>query len=201
MLQTCALVHTNFGENVEKQFKHQKPTDELGALAYGAAMVARMYPNYALFAELTESSDQQVFANILNLVWEYIGGKNQRIDFHKQQDKLEAITPDPEAFDFYGVWPAMDATVALGSLLAACELWDADEIDAIELVSLSTIGHYLDVMEEVGDDSPLYDAEEDYQQALWKAIEHHKNSRTQLVAAVRNVVKERVVSNIGLEAG
>ena len=56
-------------------------------------------------------------------------------------------------------------------------------------------------MEEVGDDSPLYDAEEDYQQALWKAIEQHKNSRTQLVAAVREVVKERAVSNIGLEAG
>ena len=163
--------------------------------------MARMYPNYALFAELTDTKDQMVFSNILNLVWEYISGKNQRIDFEKQQDKLEAITPDPDNFDLYGVWPALDATVALGSLLSACERWDADEIDAIELVSLSTIGQYLDVMGENSDDDRLYDAEQQYSEALCSIIEDNKNNRGKLVAAVKALVQEFVVSNIGLEAG
>lgn len=188
---------------MKNQSKQQKPNDELGLLAYGAGLVARMYPNYALFADVVETKDQLVFGNILNLVWEYIGGKNQRIDFQKQQDKLEAITPDPDNFDLYGVWPALDATVALGSLLSACERWDADEIDAIELVSLSTIGQYLDVVGENDSDNnhQLYDAEQQYVEALCVVIEDNKKSRGKLVSAVKELVQAFVVSNIGLEAG
>lgn len=186
---------------MRNQSKQQKPTDQLGLLAYGAGLVARMYPNYVLFAELTETEDQLVFNNILNLVWETISGKNQRIAFDKQQDKLETITPDPEDFDLYGVWPALDATVALGSLLSACERWDPDEIDAIELVSLSTIGQYLDVVAENSDDNRLYDAEQQYVEALCSVIEENRRDRGKLVAAVKGLVREFIVSNIGLEAG
>ena len=142
-----------------------------------------------------------MFSNILNLVWEYISGKNQRIDFEKQQDKLEAITPDPDSFDLYGVWPALDATVALGSLLSACERWDADEIDAIELVSLSTIDQYLDVTAGGDDNNQLYSAERQYSEALCSVIEENKDNRGRLVMAVKGLVRDVVVSNIGLEAG
>jgi len=189
------------GEIVKSQSKQQKPTDELSLLAYGAGLVARMYPNYALFTEFPETRDHLAFSNILNLVWEYISGKNQRIDFEKQQDKLEAITPDPDSFDLYGVWPALDATVALGSLLSACERWDVDEINAIELVSLSTIDQYLDVTAGGDDNNRLYSAERQYSEALCSVIEENKDNRGGLVMAVKGLVRDVVVSNIGLEAG
>ena len=40
------------------------------SVAFGAALLERMLPNYTLFCELTESGDAHALRNCLNLVWE-----------------------------------------------------------------------------------------------------------------------------------
>ena len=40
-----------------------------------------------------------------------------KINFAVQLEKLEEVIPDIEDFDFFGVHPALDACMALGSLL------------------------------------------------------------------------------------
>lgn len=171
-------------------------------IAFSAALVMRMAGNYDLFCELTGGGDSAVFRNILNLVWESVAGQNQRIDFLKQQEKLELITPDPEDFDMYGVWPALDASVALSALLSVCERWDQAELDSIVTLSSSTIESYLAAIgDEEGDRHPLLLAEQACVQQLNGIVQQSGSlSRPKVVAALKEAVKALGVSNIGLEA-
>lgn len=189
-------------------------------LAFAAAMVQRMAANYLLFAELlaeqgASQSDPdgqpvdewpKVFRNVLGLVWEYCGGINSQVDFHKQLTKVEAITPDPEAYDFYGVWPALDAAAALSALVSCAEKLDSDELLQIAELSSSTIYGYLEAMEQIeeqaGDDEhPLVLAESAFlEQALERAAPASVSlNRREQVAELRRWVQGQGVSNIGVE--
>lgn len=171
-------------------------------IAYGAALVERMYPNFALFAELIDSDAGAVYRNILNLVWEFVSGKNQRIDFQKQLDKLEQITPDTDQHDFYGVWPALDASVGLSSLLSACVRTEPQEIVSIELLSQSTIENYLTAVGADGNDNQqdaLMAVEQAYRVEVEKIISRSGTHRPTLVTDLKLLVLEVAGSNIGLE--
>lgn len=180
--------------------KANQQQQEWQQLAYGAALVERMYPNYSLFAELTGSGDAAAFRNILNLVWEFASGRNRSIDFQKQLDKLEQITPDPKQFDVYGVWPALDATVALASLLSCCDRADAAEIRAIETLSQSTISHYLQAIGQEQDEA-LLQVEAACCEQLKRAVAASGSDRLALVADLKQLIADYGVSNIGLEPG
>ena len=174
---------------------------EWRSIAFSTALVMRMSGNYNLFCELTDAGDGEVFSNILNLVWESVSGQNQRIDFQKQLEKLELITPDPVEFDMYGVWPALDAAVALSSLLNVCERWDQAELDSIAILSRSTIEHYLEATDEdCVETHPLFQAEKACSEQLHAIIsEQSSQSRPKVVAALKAAVNQWGVTNIGLE--
>ncbi|ARN75666.1 DUF416 family protein [Oceanicoccus sagamiensis] len=187
---------------MKKRSNSEVVAAEWRKIAFATAMVSRMTGNYRLFCELTEAGDSAAFVNIVNLVWEFAAGQNQRIDFQKQQEKLELITPDPAAFDMYGVWPALDAAVALAALLSACERWDESELDAIVTLSMSTIDNYLQAVEATeGEAHPLVLAEQACIEQLNAVIAQGGNlSRPQLIGALKAAVKDFEVTNIGLEA-
>jgi uncharacterized protein YjaG (DUF416 family) len=179
----------------------KKPLVELvdwKQIAYGAALVERMYPNFALFSELAATDGQAVFRNILNLVWESVSGKNSSIDFHKQLDKLEQITPDPQRFDMYGVWPALDASVGLSSLLSCCLRCEATEILSIATLSQATIENYLQAVGDSEDES-LFQADQEYQQQVLQLLGDEVNRpRNELLKSIKALVAAWDVSNIGL---
>lgn len=170
-------------------------------IAFSAAMVMRMAGNYDLFCELTGAGDSAVLGNILNLVWESVSGQNQRIDFQKQQQKLELITPNPAEFDMYGVWPALDAAVALTSLLNVCERWDQAELDSIVTLSNSTIERYLETAgDECVDTHPLLMSEQASIKQLQTIIREGVSlSRPRVVVSLKTAVSDSGVTNIGLE--
>ena len=170
-------------------------------ISVGVAVVSRMYPNYALFAELTGEGDRQLFKNIVNLCWEYASGENLKIDFDKQQLKLAPVTPDPQRYDMYGVWPAMDAAVALTSLLSACDRFDSSEITALLQLSETTINGYLEASQYPGDfvSHELRRADTCYVNELLKLLASTDSGRKQTVKELRAWVNQWDQSNIGLE--
>lgn len=174
---------------------------EWRSIAFATALVMRMAGNYHLFCELTGAGDSSVFSNIINLVWESVSGQNQRIDFQKQQEKLEVITPNPVEFSMYGVWPALDAAVALTSLLNVCERWDQAELDCIVTLSRSTIEHYLEAIDEdCVETHALLQSEQACIQQLQAIIdEQSSQGRPRVVTALKAAVNEWGVTNIGLE--
>ena len=185
--------------NIKRQ-NSELPT-QWQQLALRAAIVTRMYPNYALFSELIAANSADTFSNILNLVWEFISGKNQSIDFARQLEKLELITPDPKDYDYYGVYPALDAAVGLACLLDACLRWEQAEVDSLPLLSRATISHYLEAIEQPQEDShPLFIADQAFVTQVIERIQTASSSgRVQLVKALRADLAELEESNIGIE--
>lgn len=188
--------------------RNQETLEALGQMTgwqqtvFAAALTERMFPNYRLFADVTNTEGAAQFRSILNLVWEHLSAQNNAIDFDKQLDKLEKITPDPNAFDLYGVWPALDATVSLSSVLSVCLRWEPQEILAIERLSRSTIDGYQQAIDdpEQGDESELEQLEMRYKEELIQLLaDSSEQGKANLVRQVKGFVKEWGVSNIGLE--
>ena len=70
--------------------------------------------------------------------------------------KLEAETPDPEAVDFFGVFPALDACMALSAMWQlmqvkpvkkqkAAEI-DIDDIQSISRLSYNSVSYYVELL-------------------------------------------------------
>ena len=183
------------GGDTSKRLQGEEPWLQI---AVAAALVERMRPNYQLFCEVTEreGEDAEVFSNLLQLVWEYASGTNTAIDFSRQQEKLEPITPDPAAYDMYGVWPALDATVALAALLGACERFDGDDIASIHELSRATIDGFIDTCGEEPEGRALYEQERQFLEEVVAAST--SGSRREIVAAIRSVLGRWPQSNIGI---
>lgn len=86
-------------------------------LTFMASLCERMYPNYQMFCKQTEFGDPAVYRRILDLVWETLVVKDAKVNFDSQLEKLEEAIPSAEDYDFYGVYPAIDACIALGELI------------------------------------------------------------------------------------
>jgi uncharacterized protein YjaG (DUF416 family) len=169
-------------------------------IALGAAAVAKMVPNYTMFCELTGFVDSTKYTSIVALVWEYATGNSSKIDFEKQQLKLDPLNPNPNDFDMYGVWPALDAVTALSALLSACHKEDSNEIAAILTLSESTIAAYLDLIGEGGEASVqhrLYQLNTAYTQGAFALLDKAVDRGASL-KRLKDYCAQFETSNIGL---
>ena len=169
--------------------------------AYSLCLIERMFPNYQLFVELSEFGDANIFRNALDVLWGEVAGHSSKVDFEKQLEKLELVTPDTADFDFFGVRPAIDACVALSLLLEACALYDVLSIESIEDIESSTIDAYLEVIGYEGDvkQHSLYLESKAFQKEVKRQLDS-SDQRKGAVALLKSFLKRPLVSNIGLEA-
>ena len=183
----------------EKLFESLSPWQQL---AVAAALVRRMYANFALFCELSEFADAKRFQLILALVWEFVSGLNDDVDFEKQQHKLDLITPNPDDYDMYGVWPALDAITGLSILIGACKHWDREEINSLLKLSRSTIDAYITLTDEaaLSPTHPLHLLSQSFiQQAAQQLLaDIAAHGRKQAVRNLRLMAEGVEESNIGL---
>lgn len=74
-------------------------------IAFSAALIERMLPNYKLFSEATKFGEDAILRNQLDLVWQWLDKNNRcKINYEAQLIKLEPQIPEPESFDFFGVY-------------------------------------------------------------------------------------------------
>lgn len=52
-----------------------------------------------------------------DLVWEVLTVKDAKINFDSQLEKFEEAIPSADDYDLYGVYPAIDACVALSEVM------------------------------------------------------------------------------------
>ncbi len=176
---------------------------ELGAWQQqllAVALLESLAINYNLFAELTTAGNAKVFGNILDLAWEQLAGHNSKVDWLKQREKLEAITPDPEQFEGFGVWPALDACSALAELIAMLDDRDSAELDSIVRVYVAGISQYLAATEQAEEDShPLYQQAREWMDAAIELVESPGLDKAQRCQRVKQHARDYGLSNIGLE--
>ena len=166
-----------------------------------AAIVERMYPNYCLFSELSEFGDATVFRNGLDLVWSCVADHRQSIDFSKQLDKLEPLTPDIVDFDFFGVRPAIDACVALSLLFDVCALNEPLDFTNFVAINHSTISAYLEAIEyrDEFDEHPLLLDANRFVKELSTRLSDDRLAPKEWVSELRMLINNYDGSNIGIE--
>lgn len=169
-------------------------------LCFAAATVERMYPNFVLFDEVSDGESAKVFRVALDLVWEYLTTDQAKIDFVKQYDKLEEVTPNPELFDFYGVWPALDACVALSTLLECCAGQDECKTGSFIRLSNATIESYIEASGFEGNTNthPLIE----YNNAFCAELDRQlaaPETKHSIIKSVKKLASSLCISNIGLD--
>jgi uncharacterized protein YjaG (DUF416 family) len=185
-------------------------------IAFSASLIERMLPNYKIFAENSGFGNYQLIRNQLDLIWQRLD-KNQKvkINYDAQLLKLEEQIPDPQAFDFFGVYPALDASMAVMSLLQAMQDNEGEGFDNISRLSENSVNFYVElclaqeldeqkpgeteeIAQQLIDDHPLMQWERDTQNELFDYLKSApENNAT--IKEIKNTVIEQGLSNLGIE--
>lgn len=167
-------------------------------LAFCAALLERLYPNYYLFCESYQLlGPSAIYRNILDICWQYIAGDSIKIDFEKQQLKLEEIFPDLNQHGGFGAMLAQDACVGLMSLLEMCEGQEGLTKGVFVRLYVSGIHQYLELTDEQAslEEHELVEDSKAYAAMLDDSLENlARPSLKTLIKEVQSIG----VSNIGV---
>ncbi|WP_413285621.1 YjaG family protein [Vibrio sp. MA40-2] len=175
-------------------------------ITFMACLCERMYPNYVVFCENTEFAEARIYRDILDSVWELMTVKTAKINFERQLEKLEVLIPDSEDFDFYAVYPAIDACKALSTLLHG--LLDRDYLFenmlSVSEISVTTVSQLEEaqgsepITNDNQKDNPAVCTEWDVQWAIYRPLIEAERRDIELIKDLRQEIKEEGISNIGL---
>ncbi|MGE6651091.1 YjaG family protein [Shewanella colwelliana] len=189
-------------------FKRLKALELEQKKLFAIALCQRMYPNYKLFSEVCEFGDPKVLDTALNLLWQSMYDNKLKLNIDIYLERIDAVTPEPADFDVYGVYPAMDAAVALISLLSAMQSKVEDDITNISKLSSSTVANYIEAtLDEDIDEDALDDfvfnhevmlEEKALQSSLLDIIEENPKITADFVKTLRKEIIESGISNIGI---
>ena len=168
-------------------------------LTFMACLCERMYPNYQLFCQVTEQDEfAKTYQNILNLVWEHLTIKGAKINFDNQLEKLEAIIPDVNDYEFFGVLPAQEACEALSELLHSIIAGSTlEQAIRISQISLSTVASYLELQvehelnEQELKNSAEIQEELDIQWQIYRLLNECEERDTQLILDLKNEIRSQ----------
>lgn len=175
-------------------------------LTFMACLCERMYPNYQAFCRETAFADPMLYRRILDLVWETLTVKDAKVNFDTQLEKLEEAIPDASLFDLYGVYPAIDACVALSevihSRLSGESLSHAIEVSKISVstvASLEMTQAEREMTEEELKSLPAVIEEFDIQWEIYRILAECEERDIELIKGLRADLREAGMSNIGIE--
>ncbi len=180
-------------------------------IAYSAALLERMLPNLVMFHEVTEFGEPKLLRNQLNLVWQWLDKKQScKINYNAQLAKLEPLIPDPEQFDSFGVFPAIDVTMAVLSLLQGMQDKELENFESVAQLSLNSVNFYCELelseqgelteqaLDEAIAQHPLMQWEQDTQAQLFDFINQAPETKETCQKA-KALVLEEGMSNLGIE--
>jgi len=175
---------------------------------FAAALLQRMLPNYSLFASRASFGDDKLLQNQLDLVWQKLAKLPIKINLEAQLDKLEAVTPQPQDFDLFAVYPAQDVCSGMTCLLQSLEEKESQCGEELSQLSLNSVKTYLDfsIMESHGhapeaadlQQDPLMEWELATQQELVRILATAIENK-QTCDDIKAMVKADRLSNLGIE--
>ncbi|QHM77855.1 hypothetical protein C7M52_03877 [Mixta theicola] len=175
-------------------------------VTFMACLCERLYPNYWAFCRQTSFTDAQRYRRILDLIWESLTVKEAKINFDSQLEKLEEAIPLADDFDVYGVYPAIDACVALSELLHsrlsgetlehAIEVSKAS-ITTVAMLEMTQAGREMSD-EELGN-LPAIEEEWDIQWEIFRLLAACEERDLELIKGLRSDLREAAISNIGIK--
>lgn len=174
-------------------------------VTFMACLCERMYPNYWAFCQQTGFGDGQLYRRILDLVWETLVVKDAKVNFDSQLEKLEEAIPAAEDYDLYGVYPAIDACVALSELLHSRLSGETlTHAIAVSETSITTVAMLemtqaeREMTEEELKVNPAVEEEWDIQWEIFRLLSACEERDLELIKGLRSDLRESGISNIGI---
>lgn len=186
--------------------KRMEKLDSWQLLTFSVCLCERMFPNYQAFCTQTGFADPLLYRRIMDLVWETLVVKGVKINFDNQLEKLEQAIPSADNYDIYGVYPAIDACIALGEVVHA--LLSGEMLEhaiAVSEISLRTVGmlEMTHVGREMSDDElkvlPAIQDELDLQWEIYRLLSDCEERDLELIKGLKFDLREANMSNIGVE--
>lgn len=168
-----------------------------------------MLPNYVMFCEAEQFGEPKILRNQLDLIWQWLDKKNRtKINYDAQLLKLEEQTPDPEAFDSFGIFPAVDVCMALLSLFQHMQDKESEGAESVSRLSENSVSYYCELeqmqlteqeAESVNlEQHPLMQWEIATQNELFDFLANQPENKTTCIQAKAQVLEEGM-SNLGIE--
>ena len=175
-------------------------------VTFMACLCERLYPNYWAFCQQTQFVDAQLYRRILDLIWESLTVKDAKINFDSQLEKLEEAIPLADDFDVYGVYPAIDACVALSELvhsrLSGETLEHAIEVSETSITTVAML-EMTQAGREMTDEElgalPAIEEEWDAQWEIFRLLAACEERDLDLIKGLRSDLREAAISNIGIK--
>ncbi|MBT0728409.1 YjaG family protein [Rosenbergiella australiborealis] len=174
-------------------------------VTFMACLCERMYPNYQVFCQNSHFADAQLYRRILDLVWETLLVKDAKINFDNQLEKFEEAIPSGDDFDFYGVYPAIDACVALSELVHSRLSGETLEhaiavsetsVTTVAMLEMTQCGREL-TDDELKENVAVID-EWDAQWEIFRLLADCEERDLELIKGLRQDLREDGISNIGV---
>ncbi|OPX54544.1 hypothetical protein SAMN02745127_02666 [Oceanospirillum multiglobuliferum] len=193
--------------NFFQQLKELAPWQQT---AYAAAMAERMLPNYSLFCQATGQGDAAQMKNSLMLIWELLSSKESKINFEVQIEKIAQLIPDANEFDMYGVYPAIDAAMAVHTAMELAMGTLSEEVTRVSRLMRQTIIGFIEATETLPDDEKkrrsylndheLMQFDRDFQDEVLTQIIAMKQPNKEALKALRLMAANDGISCLGLSA-
>ena len=182
-------------------FAQVRALEGRNAIAFSVALLDRMVPSYQLFCEVTEYGDPSVLTHCLSLMWEVLGNPKSKVNFATQLEKVEEATPDTSDFDTYGVYPAIDAAIAMSATISLILKDDPQGAVVVSKLSQGSVEAYLLATDEATDETvkshPLMEFEIAIQQELLDTVQSDKPWLEKL-KLLKDIAASEGISNIGI---
>ncbi|NHB97863.1 YjaG family protein [Photorhabdus stackebrandtii] len=174
-------------------------------LTFMASLCERMYPNYQMFCRQTAFAEPALYRRILDLVWEILVVKDAKVNFDNQLEKLEQIIPSADDYDIYGVYPAIDACIALGEIIHARLSGETlEHTIAVSEISIRTVAmlEMTHAGKEMTDEElrvlPAIEQEWDIQWEIYRLLAGCEERDIELIKGLKADLRESGISNIGI---
>lgn len=194
--------------NANQFFKAVEQLQGWRESAFLLALAERGFPNYALFADALALKTGAKMRQLLDLSWELLQEPSRDAIIPQLLAKLEALCPDVEAYDAYGVYPAHDfcrlleeallsrlnpgkhrsaeaAQLATGTVMSFIEVSEGEGLDEDELVRL--LDHH-----------PLMKEDKQFQRELVLSLKRQRVPMDDYLDELKAFADNGGVSNIGI---
>ena len=191
--------HTTFQQIRELPFQYQA--------ILACYLCTRMKPNYDLFHQVSDFGDPKVLQGAVDVVWQWLaqGGK---ANFARWQEKVDEVTPSEYDYDVLGVYPAMEACVAISTMLQGLIDKESKPLLDVAKVSQGSVAHFLELTEgaeldgeqraQMLRDHELTRYEIDVQQALVEFLSESPDIDLELVRELREQIRDEGMTSLGL---
>lgn len=176
--------------------------------AFVMALAERSFPNYALFADAVELKTGGKMRQLLDLGWEMLQRDTSEAAVPQLLARLESLSPDVNAYDAYGVYPAFDFCQILEQALLNRLNPSKHRATEVSRIATATVMNFIELSEgeELGEDQlvrlleqhPLMKEDKVFQRDLVLSFKRQRTPTTQFVERIRKDAANDGVSNLGI---